>query len=81
VAVYGIPSDEWGESVHATVVLVAGAGLDADDVVGFAREKLASYKIPRSIDFRAELPKTGSGKILKKDLRAPYWEGRDRMVS
>jgi fatty-acyl-CoA synthase/long-chain acyl-CoA synthetase len=81
VAVFGIPSEEWGETVHATVVLVAGATLSADDVVGFARRKLASYKIPRSVDFRAELPKTGSGKILKKDLRAPYWEGRDRMVS
>jgi fatty-acyl-CoA synthase/long-chain acyl-CoA synthetase len=81
VAVFGIPSEEWGESVHATVVLVEGATLSPDDVIGFAREKLASYKIPRSIDFRAELPKTGSGKILKKDLRAPYWEGRDRMVS
>jgi fatty-acyl-CoA synthase/long-chain acyl-CoA synthetase len=81
VAVFGIPSDEWGETVHATVVLVPGAALSTDDVVGFARQKLASYKIPRSIDFRDELPKTGSGKIMKKDLRAPYWEGRDRMVS
>jgi acyl-CoA synthetase (AMP-forming)/AMP-acid ligase II len=67
--------------VHAAVVAVPGISLTEDDVVSFARTKLASYKIPRSVSFLAELPKTGSGKLLKKDLRAPYWAGRDRLVS
>jgi fatty-acyl-CoA synthase/long-chain acyl-CoA synthetase len=79
-AVFGIPSDEWGELVHAEVVARPGSGLTADDVVAFAREHLASYKVPRSIHFIDELPKTGSGKILKRELRAPYWAGRGRMI-
>ena len=55
-----------------------GAGLDADreEVTAFAREHLASYKVPRSVDFTDELPRTGSGKLLKRQLRAPYWPGR-----
>jgi long-chain acyl-CoA synthetase len=81
VAVFGIPSEDWGELVHAAVVPVPGVELTHDDVVSFARTKLASYKIPRSISFLPELLKTGSGKLLKKELRAPYWAGRDRLVS
>jgi acyl-CoA synthetase (AMP-forming)/AMP-acid ligase II len=80
VAVFGIPSDEWGEVVHATVVLVPGSPLTAAQVTAFAREHLASYKVPRSVDFTAELPRTGSGKILKRQLRAPYWAGRTAQV-
>jgi fatty-acyl-CoA synthase/long-chain acyl-CoA synthetase len=79
-AVFGIPSEEWGELVHAEVVCRAGSDLDDDGVQAFAREHLASYKVPRSIHFIDELPKTGSGKILKRELRAPYWAGLDRMV-
>jgi acyl-CoA synthetase (AMP-forming)/AMP-acid ligase II len=79
-AVFGIPSDEWGELVHAEVVRRPGSGLDADEVKAFAREHLATYKIPRSVNFLDELPKTGSGKILKRELRAPYWAGRTSMV-
>ncbi|MDX1383636.1 MAG: AMP-binding protein [Thermoanaerobaculia bacterium] len=79
-AVFGVPSEEWGESVHATVVLNPGASLTADDVVGFAREHLAGYKTPRSIAFADELPKTGSGKILKRELREPYWKDANRRV-
>jgi acyl-CoA synthetase (AMP-forming)/AMP-acid ligase II len=75
VAVFGIPSDEWGEQVHATIVPVPGAALTAADVMGHAREHLAGYKTPRSVEFVAELPRTGSGKILKRRLRAPYWSG------
>jgi acyl-CoA synthetase (AMP-forming)/AMP-acid ligase II len=81
VAVFGIPSDEWGEMVHATVVLAPGASLSADDIIRFAREHLAGYKIPRSVSFIDELPRTGSGKILKRQLRAPYWAGRTAQVS
>jgi fatty-acyl-CoA synthase/long-chain acyl-CoA synthetase len=77
VAVFGIPSEEWGEAVHATVVRRPGASLSADEIVAFSREHLAGYKTPRSVSFTGELPRTGSGKILKRVLRAPYWaEGR-----
>lgn len=80
VAVFGIPSDEWGELVHATIVLAPGTELTRDDVMAFGREHLAGYKIPRSVEFTDELPRTGSGKILKRQLRAPYWEGRAAKV-
>ncbi len=76
VAVFGIPSEEWGELVHATIVPAPGSALSADDVIAFGREHLAGYKIPRSVAFTEELPRTGSGKILKRELRAPYWEGQ-----
>jgi acyl-CoA synthetase (AMP-forming)/AMP-acid ligase II len=79
-AVFGIPSDEWGESVHAVVVQREGAGLTDADVTAHAKDKLAGYKIPRSISWSDELPKTGSGKILKRELRAPFWAGRDSKV-
>ncbi len=79
-AVFGIPSEEWGETVHAVVVCREGASLDADEVVEFARAHLANYKIPRSVTFLDELPKTGSGKLLKRELRAPYWAGRASQV-
>ena len=73
-AVFGIPSEEWGESVHAVVVARGGANVDVAAVQGFAREHLAGYKIPRSVAFTEEIPKTGSGKILKRELRAPFWK-------
>ena len=78
VAVFGIPSEEWGEVVHATVVRSPGSSLTGEEITAFAREHLASYKVPRSVDFMDELPRTGSGKILKRQLRAPYWAGRSR---
>ena len=76
-AVFGIPSEEWGESVHAVVVVREGATMTEEEVVVHAREHLAGYKIPRSVTWSPELPKTGSGKILKRDLRAPFWAGHD----
>jgi acyl-CoA synthetase (AMP-forming)/AMP-acid ligase II len=75
VAVFGIPSEEWGELVHATLVLAPGATMTEADVQAHAREHLAGYKIPRSVSFTDELPRTGSGKLLKRQLRAPYWAG------
>jgi long-chain acyl-CoA synthetase len=82
VAVIGIPHDMWGEQVHAIVVLVAGAEADADELQAFARESIAGYKVPKSVEFRTEpLPLSGAMKVLKKDLRAPYWEGRGRAVN
>ncbi len=74
-AVFGIPSEEWGESVHANVVARPGADLDADAVTAWARQHLAGYKAPRSVEFVSEIPKTGSGKILKRALKKPWWEG------
>ena len=74
VAVFGIPSEDWGESVHALVVASPGVELSDQDVIGFAREHLASYKIPRSVSFTDEIPRTGSGKILKRVLREPFWK-------
>jgi acyl-CoA synthetase (AMP-forming)/AMP-acid ligase II len=79
-AVFGIPSEEWGETVHAIVVCRTGQTVSEQDVVEHARAHLANYKIPRTVSFLAELPKTGSGKILKRELRAPYWAGRTSQV-
>ena len=80
VAVFGIPSEEWGEVVHATVVRSPGSSLTAEEIKAFARENLAGYKVPRSVDFTSELPRTGSGKVLKRQLRAPFWAGRTAQV-
>jgi fatty-acyl-CoA synthase/long-chain acyl-CoA synthetase len=80
VAVIGIPSDEWGESVHAIVVPRPGAALAQEDVISFSRKHLAGYKLPRSVAFADEIPRTGSGKILKRVLREPYWRGHATRV-
>ncbi len=80
-AVFGIPSEEWGESVHAVVVARPGAGLDTAAVQAFGREHLAGYKIPRSVAFTGEIPKTGSGKILKRELRVPFWREQGGRVA
>jgi fatty-acyl-CoA synthase/long-chain acyl-CoA synthetase len=79
-AVFGIPSDDWGELVHAVIVKRDGAVLDEAAVDRHARAHLASYKVPRSIAWIDELPKTGSGKILKRELRKPYWQGHTANV-
>jgi len=80
VAVFGIPSDEWGESVHAVVVPRPAHTVTADELIAFGRAHLAGYKVPRSIAFADELPKTGSGKLLKRSLREPFWRGRKTRV-
>ncbi|MFM9082470.1 MAG: class I adenylate-forming enzyme family protein [Actinomycetota bacterium] len=79
-AVFGVPSEEWGESVHAVVVRRPGSAIDEKAVIEHARSNLANYNIPRSVTWMDELPKTGSGKILKRELRAPFWAGRDSKV-
>jgi acyl-CoA synthetase (AMP-forming)/AMP-acid ligase II len=66
--------------VHAEVVQRLGASLSAEALMAYAREHLAGYKVPRSIKFIAEIPRTGTGKILKRELRKPYWEGRASRV-
>ncbi|MBV8959010.1 MAG: fatty acid--CoA ligase [Actinobacteria bacterium] len=80
VAVIGVPSDRWGETPKAIVVAAPGAELDEAEIIAFAKSRLAGYKCPTSVDFIDTLPRNPSGKILKKDLRAPYWEGRERQV-
>jgi len=79
-AVFGIPDDEWGENVYAIVQPRAGETLDLDDLDAFVSERLASYKRPRSYEVRDELPRTESGKLLKRLLRDEFWQGRDRAV-
>jgi len=81
VAVIGIPSEQWGEAVHAVIVLEAGQQASEDELKAWCRERIAGYKVPKSFEFRAEpLPLSGAMKVLKRELRAPYWEGRDRAV-
>lgn len=81
VAVIGVPDDKWGEAVKAIVVLKPGAEADAAGIIAFARERIAAYKAPRSVDFVEALPRNPSGRILKRELRDPYWHGRARQVN
>jgi long-chain acyl-CoA synthetase len=80
-AVFGIPDEEWGEQVHAAVTLRNGAEATPEELIDFARARIAHYKAPRSVEVRAEpLPLSGAGKILKRELRKPFWEGLERRV-
>ncbi len=81
VAVIGIPDQKWGETVKAVVVPKPGASIEEADIIAWARERIAAFKAPRSVDVIEALPRNASGKILRKDLRAPYWEGYERMVN
>lgn len=81
-AVIGVPDEKWGERVHAIVVPKEGQAVAADDLVAHCKALIAGYKCPRSVDVRAEpLPKSGAGKILKVDLRKPYWADQGRNVN
>jgi long-chain acyl-CoA synthetase len=74
VAVFGIPDERWGEVVHAEVVIALDAVVDATELVERCREHIAGFKVPRSVNLRTEpLPKSGAGKILKRELRQQYW--------
>lgn len=81
VAVFGVPDERWGETVHAAVALdpgVESAGLDTATLIQWCRQRLAHYKCPKAIDVLPALPRNPTGKILKKDLRQPFWAGHDR---
>jgi acyl-CoA synthetase (AMP-forming)/AMP-acid ligase II len=82
VAVIGIPHEEWGEAVHAIVILHDGEQLSDHVLIEFCRSLIAGYKLPKAVTFRTEpLPLSGAGKVLKTELRKPFWEGRDREVN
>ena len=80
-AVIGIPDERWGEAVHALVVTRPGASATEEEIRAHCRELIAGYKCPKTVEFRSELPLSGAGKILKKDLRAPFWQGRTRAIN
>ena len=79
-AAVGIPSEEWGEAVKAVVVLKENISAEEAEIISHCKE-LVGFKAPKSVDFIAELPKSGSGKILKRMLRDKYWAGQDRQVN
>ena len=80
VAVIGVPDAKWGEAVKAVVVRKPGAAVSVEELIEFARARIAGFKLPRSIDFVDALPRNPSGKILKRELRKPYWGDQDRQV-
>jgi len=80
VAVFGVPDQQWSEAVHA--VVVSREEVTAEELITFCRKQIAGYKIPKAISFSSdELPKSGPGKILKRTLRAPFWEGRESNIN
>jgi acyl-CoA synthetase (AMP-forming)/AMP-acid ligase II len=78
--VFGVPDEKWQEAVKAAVVLKPGMTATADEIIEFCKERLASYKKPQSVEFLDTLPKNAQGKILRRDLRAPYWKQYTRMI-
>jgi long-chain acyl-CoA synthetase len=81
VAVIGVPDERWGEVVKAIVVRKPDAAVTPGELIGWARERIAGYKLPKSVDFIDALPRNPTGKILKRELRKPYWAARERQVN
>ena len=80
VVVVGLPDDKWGESVCAFVALRAGVQADEVELIAFARDKVASYKVPKQVRFIDEVPKSPVGKLLRRAVRDPFWQGRERKI-
>jgi fatty-acyl-CoA synthase len=81
VAVIGVPSERWGETIKALVVVADGVQVTADEIIRHCKERMAGYKAPTSVEFRAAIPRTATGKIQKFTLRQEYWQGQDRQVN
>lgn len=81
VAVIGVPDETWGEAVKAIIVPKPGLSPSAEDIIRWTKDRIAGYKAPKSVDFMESLPRNPSGKILRRDLREPYWKDTDRRVS
>jgi fatty-acyl-CoA synthase len=81
VAVIGVPDDKWGEAVKAIVVLKPGTTATAEEIITYTRSRIAGYKLPKTVDFIEVLPRNPSGKVLRRELREPYWAGKARRVN
>ena len=81
VAVVGVPDEKWGEAIKAFVVLKPGANQDEKAIIDFSRTQIASYKCPKTVDFIDTLPRNASGKVLRRELREPYWAGKSKAVN
>ena len=81
VAVIGVPDEKWGEAVKAVIVLKPGTTATEEEIIAYSRSKIAGYKVPKSVDFTDVLPRNPTGKLLKRELRKPYWEGKERQIN
>ncbi|MFV0934178.1 long-chain-fatty-acid--CoA ligase [Pseudomonas jessenii] len=81
IAAIGIPCEKWGETVHVVIVLKPGASANSEDIIAHCRQRIAGYKCPRSVEFRDALPLSSVGKVLKTELRKPFWENRERNIA